>query len=78
MNTRLDNIRTQIDLLKERLDNLDRVLNIQEGVLNSLNENTKFLYKEALVFNNSNNSVHEIMKKAFSSKKLPKILFKGI
>ncbi len=76
---KLDNLRMQLDLLKQRLDNIDRVLNIQEEVLSLLNENTKFLYKEALVYNNVNNtSTNEIMKNAFSGRKIPKILFKGI
>ena len=77
---KFDGIRTQLDLLKQRLDNIDRVLNIQEEVLNLLNENTKFLYKEAMAFNNVNNNTptYEIMRNAFSGRKIPKILFKGI
>lgn len=73
----LEKIRSQIDLLKERLDNIDKVLNVQEEAINLLQENTKSLFKEATVSYNSTDSVEEIMKSVFFKGRLPKILNKG-
>ena len=67
-------IRIQIDLLKNRLDNINNILNIQEEAINELVENTKTLLKEAVVPSTSASSIQEIMKKAFSKGRLPNIL----
>lgn len=73
----LEKIRFQIELLKERLDNIDKVLNVQEEAINLLQENTKSLFKEATVSYNSTDSVEEIMKSVFFKGRLPKIFNKG-
>lgn len=72
----LEKIRSQIDQLKERLENIDKVLNVQEEAINLLHENTKALLQEATVSYNNTDSTEEIMKKFFSTGKLPKILYK--
>ncbi|MBI3591653.1 MAG: hypothetical protein HY094_09800 [Candidatus Melainabacteria bacterium] len=72
----LKNIRTQIELLKERLDNIDKTLNTQEEVLDLLFEDSKSLLQEASICKQDNNNVVDIMKRAFTQGKLPKILFK--
>ena len=72
----LDTMRVQIELLKKRLDNIEQVLNIQEKIIDMLNENTKILYKDTFAYSKQTNPVEQIMKNAFPSKELPKILFK--
>ena len=75
-NKNLNNIRNQIDLLKQKLDGIDKTLELQEEVLDILQENSKSLIRDALSPNKGSYSVDEIMKSAFSKGKLPKILFK--
>lgn len=70
-----EKIKMQLDLLKQRLNNIDITLNIQEEILGAVTQNTKILFEEALV-PVSGESVEEIMKKALPKGKLPKILFK--
>ncbi len=73
----LENIRTQIELLKQRLDNIDKSLELQEKVLDHLHKNSISLMKDAFSYRKENHSTtNEIMKSAFTSRKLPKILFK--
>ncbi len=73
----LEKIRSQIELLKLRLENINKTLNFQEDILNMLTENTKLLLKEATVTYSNPDSTCEIMRKAFSKGKIPKILFKS-
>ena len=70
----LQSIRNQIDLLKERLDGIGKTLDFQEEVLDMLYENSKSLIQDAL-FTEKNYSVDEIMKNAFKTKQIPKILY---
>lgn len=70
----IENIRTEVKVLKQRLENINKALVNQEKTLNLLNENTKLLLTEALNPKNNFNSVEEIMKRAFSKGKLPNIL----
>ena len=70
-----DKIKIQIDLLKKRLVNIDKTLNIQEEVLNTLNENTNSLLGDTQFPNKNTNSVQEVMKSAFPKRKIPRILF---
>ena len=74
--TNFEKIRTQIEFLKQRLNNLDKVLVIQEEVLNLINENTKSLLKDSLIPEKVCSSADEIMKNVFSKKAPPKILFR--
>ncbi|GEM_PF-2941161 len=73
----LEKIRTQLELLKLRLDNINKTLNFQEDILNILTENTRLLLKEVPVTTTDPNSTEAIMKKAFSKGRIPKILFKS-
>ena len=73
----LEKIRTQIELLKLRLDNINKTLNFQEDILNMLTENTRLLLKKVAITSVNPNSTEEIMKKAFSKGRIPKILFKS-
>ena len=75
-NESFNKIRTQIEFLKERLENIDKTLEVQEEVLDLLYENSKSLLHDALYTDDETVSVNEIMKRAFSGKALPKILFK--
>ena len=69
----LERIREQIELLKKRINTMDRTLAIQEKAIDLIDEKAKALLKESQ-FSNINMSVEQIMKNAFSSKTLPKIL----
>ena len=71
----LERIRVQIELLKKRINNMDRTLTVQEKAIDLIDEKTKDLLKEAQ-FSNLDMSVEQIMKNAFSSKTLPKVLFR--
>ena len=70
----LEKIRTQIELLKMKLNNIDKTLCLQEKVLNLIDEKTNSLFKETKT--SKTTSAHEIMKSAFSGKNIPKILLK--
>lgn len=70
----LEKIKTQISFLKEKLDNIDKTLNVQEEAINTLHENSKSLLLEAMTHENS--SVKQIMKTAFTKGKIPDIFFK--
>ena len=69
----LEKIKVQIELLKKRINNMDRTLVIQEKVIDLIDEKSKTLLKEAQ-FSDINMSVEQIMKSAFKGKSLPKIL----
>ena len=69
----LERIRVQIELLKKRINNMDRTLDIQEKAIDLIDEKSKALLREAQ-FSNINMSVEQIMKNAFKGKTLPKIL----
>ncbi len=69
----LEKIRAQIELLKTRINNMDRTLTLQEKTIDLIDEKSRDLLKEAQ-FSNINTSVEQIMKNAFKSKALPKIL----
>ena len=73
----LEKIRTQLELLKLRLDNISKTLNFQEDILNILTENTRLLMKEVTTIPVNSSSTEEIMRKAFSKGRIPKILFKS-
>ena len=73
----LEKIRTQLELLKLRLDNISKTLNFQEDILNILTENTRLLMKEVTAIPVNSNSTEEIMRKAFPKGRIPKILFKS-
>lgn len=69
----LEKIRIQIEILKKRINNMDKTLTLQEQTIDLIEEKSKDLMKEASLSTVSM-SVEEIMKNAFSGKKLPKIL----
>lgn len=71
-----ESMKMQIEQMKKRLGELDRVLNVQTKAIDLLDENTSSLAREA---NQSKNetSVEAIMKNVFSKKTLPKILQKN-
>ena len=71
----LERIRVQIELLKKRINNMDKTLSIQEKVIDLIDEKSKSLLREAQ-FSDINLSVEQIMKNAFSDKSLPKILLR--
>ena len=74
---KLENIRTKINVLKQRLENIDRTLIVQEKMLDLLNENAKLLFKEESgIKPKTNSNIEEVMKKCFTKGVLPKILFK--
>lgn len=68
----LENIRIQINLIKERLNFIDKTLVVQEKLISDLSENTKSLLKDAL--GSGENTVTQIMAKQFRGKQLPGIL----
>lgn len=67
-------IKTQIHIIKQRLENIDKILNLQEKTLEVIQENTRALFKEA-IFEKRPNNIEDIMKSVFKKKKLPGILF---
>lgn len=69
----LEKIRFQIELLKKRINNMDKTLVLQEKAIDLIDEKSKALLREAQ-FSDINLSVEQIMKNAFSGKTLPKIL----
>jgi t-SNARE complex subunit (syntaxin) len=69
----LEKIRAQIELLKARINNMDRTLILQEKTIDLIDKKSRDLLKETQ-FSNTNTSVEQIMKNAFKSKALPKIL----
>ena len=73
--TNLDKIRVQIELLKKRITNMDRTLDLQEKAIDLIDEKSKTLLRE-VQFSNITMPVEQIMKNAFSSKTLPKVLFR--
>ena len=75
----LEKIKSQLDLLKVKLDNLDKTLKTQERILNLLDEDSSGFFNLLTKVEKKQEqkaSIENIMKNAFSSKKLPKILFK--
>lgn len=72
-NHNLENIRNQIEELKSRLDKIEKNIDLQEEVINLLHKNLESVFYDAFQ-NNEAMSVNEIMKKAFPSGKIPKIL----
>ena len=75
-NKNLATIRSQIDLLKQKLDSIDKTLELQGEVINLLEENSKSLIKDVLPGHKNTFSTDEVMKNAFSKHRLPRILFK--
>ena len=71
----LEKIRVQIELLKKRIHNMDKTISIQEEAIDLIDEKSKALLKECK-FSSLDMSVEQIMKNAFNSKTLPKILLK--
>ena len=71
----LEKIRVQIELLKKRITNMDRTLDLQEKAIDLIDEKSKTLLRE-VQFSNITMPVEQIMKNAFSSKTLPKVLFR--
>ena len=69
----LEKIRVQIELLKKRINNMDKTLALQEKAIDLIDEKSKALLREAQL-NGIILSVEQIMKNAFSGKTLPKIL----
>ena len=69
----LEKIRVQIELLKKRINNMDRTLTVQEEAIDLIDEKAKTLLREAQ-FSSLDMSVEQIMKSAFKGKSLPKIL----
>ena len=69
----LEKIRVQIELLKKRINNMDKTLTIQEKAIDLIDEKSKALLRETQ-FSNINMSVEQIMKSAFPDKTLPKVL----
>ena len=74
--TDFENIKAQLELLKQHLDNMDKILNVQEELVDLISKNTNLLPKEVLIPVENKNSVNEVMKKFFPKGQLPKILFK--
>ena len=72
-NKNFERIRLEIDLVKQRFENIDHILKAQEEMLNHLAENTRSLLKD-IFSSNKDNSIEGIMKRAFSNKQVPKIL----
>lgn len=70
-----ENIRVQIELLKNKLDNIEETLNIQEEVLDLLSRKSKSLFEDAIRETRTFNQ-EDIMRKAFTKGRIPKILFK--
>lgn len=68
-----ENIRVHIELLKNRLDNIEDALNVQEEVIDLLYEKSKSLFEDALKETKSLNE-GDIIKKAFKKGRIPKIL----
>ena len=71
----LEKIRLQLRCLKQRLENIDQTLLCQEKVLEQMDNKSKSMLQEIEIENNGS-SVEEVMRSAFKSNKLPKILFK--
>ena len=69
----LEKIRIQVELLKTRINNMDKTLILQEKAIDLIDEKSKTLLREAQ-FSSLNLSTEQIMKNAFKSKTLPKIL----
>lgn len=71
-----ESMKVQIEQMKKRLGELDRVLNVQTKAIDLIDQGTNSLAREA---NQSKNetSVEAIMKNVFSKKTLPKILQKN-
>ncbi|MBI2995492.1 MAG: hypothetical protein HYY52_02135 [Candidatus Melainabacteria bacterium] len=72
----LKDIRTKIDELKERLNNIDRNLNLQEKILDELNQDSKSLFQNTPLTHKSTNSMEDIIRGAFAKRRIPKIFFK--
>lgn len=72
----LKNIKVQIEVLKQRLENIDKTLEVQEEVLDILQENSRTLLHDTLGHWKDKVSVERIMKDAMPKGKIPKILFK--
>ena len=73
----LHNIRNKIDILKNRLNNIEEKINIQEKIINFLDEGSKTMAKTlALPETVYLPTQEQIMMKAFSKGKIPRILSK--
>jgi predicted nucleic-acid-binding protein len=74
MNT--ESIRVQIELLKNKLDSIEETLNVQEEALDLLYKKSKCLFEDAIK-ETQTCSQENIMRKAFTNGRIPKILFKN-
>lgn len=70
-----ENIRVQIELLKNKLDNIEKTLNVQEEVLDLLSRKSKSLFEDVIKGTHSF-SQEDIMRRSFTKGRIPKILFK--
>ena len=70
-----ENIRVQIELLKNKLDNIEETLNVQEEVLDLLYRKSKSLFEDAIKETRTF-SQEDIIRRAFTKGRIPKILFK--
>lgn len=75
MTNKFEDIKKQINIIKAKLENIDKTLNIQEKTLDLIQENSRSLLSEA-ISNKKEANLEEIMKSVFKENKLPKILFK--
>lgn len=71
---KLEEIRIELTNLKKRLDDVESILTSQEELLDLLSENTKYLLTDAL--GTKSFSEEDVMKMAFTSGKLPRLLKK--
>ena len=72
----LEDIKLKIELLKKRLDNIDRILTIQEEVLDLISENTKSLCIEAQESTKNFDLYEKVIRQSFTKGKIPRILYK--
>lgn len=72
---KFEDIKNQINIIKAKLENIDKTLSIQEKTLDLIQENSRSLFREAIPHEKETN-LEEIMKSVFKGNKLPRILFK--
>ncbi len=69
----VEKIKSQFDQMRKRLDDLDKVLSVQERTIDYLDQKNDSLIKDANL-PHKEASVEAIMKNVFAKGKLPKIL----
>ena len=77
LETNIENLKAQINLLNEQLENIGKILDLQENIMNTLHENRKTLIQEAFT-KSTNTNLEELMTKVFPSGKIPEILKRAI